>query len=325
MQRIVIAEFMDPPAVASLAASFDVAYDAALVDDTAALVAAVADADALIVRNRTQVNGALLDAAPRLAVVGRLGVGLDNIDVDACAARVVAVIPATGANALAVAEYVVGTALLLLRGAYRATAQVAAGQWPRAQLSAGREIHGKCLGLVGFGGIGQLTARLAQALGMDVVAHDPAFAADAPVFAQYAVEPLALDALLARADVVSLHVPLVDSTRNLIDATRLARMKRDAILINTSRGGIVDEAALARALIGGELGGAALDVFANEPRAAGSPLAGAPNLLLTPHVAGVTAESNARVSSLIAERVAQCLREDSRSQHPGARADARSR
>ena len=120
-------------------------------------------------------------------------------------------------------------------------------------------------------------------------------------------------------------MPLVDSTRNLIDATRLARMKRDAILINTSRGGIVDEAALARALIGGELGGAALDVFANEPLAAGSPLAGAPNLLLTPHVAGVTAESNARVSSLIAERVAQCLREDSRSQHPGARADARSR
>jgi (S)-sulfolactate dehydrogenase len=314
MQRIVIAEFMDEAAVASLAASFDVAYDAALVDDTAALVAAVADADGLIVRNRTQVDRALLEAATRLAVVGRLGVGLDNIDVDACAARRIAVIPATGANALAVAEYVIGTALVLLRGAYGATSEVTAGSWPRTRLSSGREIHGKCLGLVGFGGIGQLTARLAQALGMHVVAHDPAFAANAAIYAEHAVEPLALDTLLACADVVSLHVPLVDSTRNLIDATRLARMKRDAILINTSRGGIVDEAALARALGDGSLGGAALDVFATEPLPAGSPLAGAPNLLLTPHIAGVTAESNGRVSSLIAQRVAEYLR---------SRADAR--
>ncbi|MEP7063175.1 MAG: hydroxyacid dehydrogenase [Betaproteobacteria bacterium] len=308
MQRIVIAEFMDESAVASLRPSFEVDYQPVLVDDREALYAAVAGADALIVRNRTQVDRALLDAATRLAVVGRLGVGLDNIDVDACAARRIAVIPATGANALAVAEYVIGTALLLLRGAYGATAEVAAGNWPRTRLSSGREIHGKCLGLVGFGGIGQLAARLAQALGMHVVAHDPAFAADAAIYAQHSVQPLALDTLLARADVLSLHVPLVDSTRNLIDATRLAHMQRGAILINTSRGGIVDEAALARALGDGALCGAALDVFATEPLPAGSPLAGAPNLLLTPHVAGVTAESNARVSSLIAQRVAEFLR-----------------
>lgn len=305
--RIVITEFMDASAVESLRSRFEVRYEPTLVDAPAALLAAVAGADAVVVRNRTQVNATLLAAAPRLRVVGRLGVGLDNIDLERCKARNVTVIPATGANAQAVAEYVVGTAMLLLRGAYRATDEVAAGGWPRTRLSEGREIRGKCLGLIGFGGIGQLTAALAQAVGMSVVGYDPAFDAGAAVWARQRVEPLALDAVLARADVVSLHVPLVDSTRNLIDAARLARMKHDAVLINTSRGGIVDEAALARALGAGELAGAALDVFANEPLAAGSPLAGAPNLLLTPHVAGVTAESNERVSSLIAQRVAEAL------------------
>lgn len=311
MKRIVISEFMDAPAVAALRRHFDVLYDPALVDDLAALTAAAGTADALIARNRTQVNAALLDAAPRLSVVGRLGVGLDNVDVARCKARNIAVIPATGANALAVAEYVVGTAMLLLRGGYRATEEVAAGRWPRARLSEGREIHGKCLGLVGFGGIGQLTAGLARGLGMSVVGYDPGFAVDAPVWAQHAVRPLALDALLGTADVVSLHVPLLDSTRNLIDAAKLTLMKRDAVLINTARGGIVDETALAHALLAGALGGAALDVFAHEPLPAGSPLASAPNLLLTPHIAGVTTESNTRVSELIAARVTDFLHSSS--------------
>lgn len=308
MPHIVISEFMDLRAVESLQAAFDVRYEPTLVDDAEALRAAVAQADALIVRNRTQVNAALLDAATRLAVVGRLGVGLDNIDVGACGTRKVAVIPATGANALAVAEYVIGSAMLLLRGAYQSSADVAGGAWPRTRLSAGREIHGKCLGLIGFGGIGQLCAGLARALGMRVIGYDPAFAAADPVWKTNDTEPLGLDALLASADVVSLHVPLVDSTRNLIDAARLAQMKSGAILINTARGGIVDEAALARALTIGKLGGAALDVFATEPLAAGLPLAAVPNLLLTPHIAGVTAESNERVSSLIAQRVSDALK-----------------
>jgi (S)-sulfolactate dehydrogenase len=264
----------------------------------------VAAADAPVVRNRTQVDTALLDAAPALRVVGRLGVGLDNIDVAACRSRHIDVIPATGANALAVAEYVIGSAMLLLRGAYRASAEVAAGEWPRVRLSAGREIHGKCLGIVG---IGQLSAKLARALGMRVVAHDPAFDTDAGVWAEHDVAPVTLDALLGCADVVSLHVPLLDSTRKLIDAKRLALMKPTAIPINTARGGTADEAALAQALATGQLAGAALDVFTAEPLAAGSPLADAPNLLLTPQVAGVTAESNERVSSLIADRVAAYL------------------
>lgn len=307
MAHIVITEFMDASAVESLRQRHDVVYQPTLVDEPVALRSAAAVADALIVRNRTQVDTALLGAAPGLRVVGRLGVGLDNIDVAACRSRGIDVIPATGANALAVAEYVIGTAMLLLRGAYRATDDVAAGRWPRAALSEGREIHGKTLGLVGFGAIGRLTAGSARALGMRIVAHDPAIDRDAPLWREHATEPLALDDVFAGADVVSLHVPLVSSTRNLVDARRLALMKSGAVLINTARGSIVDEDALAAALRAGALGGAALDVFAGEPLAVGSPLAGAPNLVLTPHIAGVTAESNVRVSRMIAERVDAAL------------------
>ena len=305
--RIVISEFMDEAAVAMLAAHHATEYDRDLVDRREELKAKLVDADALIVRNRTQVNVELLAAAPRLRVVGRLGVGLDNIDVAACTARDIAVIPATGANALAVAEYVIGAAMVLLRGTYFATTEVAAGKWPRAALSSGREIAGKTLGIVGFGGIGRLTGRLGRALGMRVIGCDAELAADDAVWRDEGVEPRTLDALLAQSDVLTLHVPLVPATRNLIDARRIAAMKPGAILVNTARGGVVDEAAVAGALSSGRLGGAALDVFEKEPPPAGSPLAGCPNLLLTPHIAGVTAESNERVSSMIAERVIEAL------------------
>ena len=308
MPRIVISESMDAPAVAALVRDFDVDYRPGLVDDEAALAAALADADAWIVRNRTQVRGAALAAARRLRVVGRLGVGLDNIDLAACAARGIEVIPATGANAESVAEYVLAMAMILLRGAaYLSTTAVAAGRWPRQMLSQGREVSGKTIGLVGFGSIGRVTARKVAAMGMRVVAFDPVVPADSPAWAELGVAPLPLDELLARSDVVSLHLPLTDSTRGLIGEARLSRMKPGAILINSARGGIVDEAALARALSSGRLGGAALDVFDREPLAAGSVLAEAPNLILTPHVAGVTLESNERVSGIIAERVASFL------------------
>src|SRR5450432_875974 len=150
--RIVICEFMDDAAVASLAARFDTTYDATLVDRPGDLLPQLANATAIIVRNKTQVDVQLLGAAPLLRVVGRLGVGLDNIDLPGCAARGIEVIPATGANALAVAEYVIGTAMVLLRGAYASTSAVAAGKWPRAALSDGCEMAGKTLGIVGFGG-----------------------------------------------------------------------------------------------------------------------------------------------------------------------------
>jgi (S)-sulfolactate dehydrogenase len=305
--RIVITEFMDGDAVAALARRFDVAYDRDLVDHEADLRAQVADADALIVRNRTQIDAALLASAVNLRVVGRLGVGLDNIDTAACAARRIEVIPATGANALAVAEYVIAMAMVMLRGTYQSTADVAAGKWPRAALSGGREICGKTIGLIGFGGIGRETARLARAVGMHAIGFDPEVAADSAVWTEHRTSPRSVAEVVAQCDVLSLHVPLTPDTRQLIDAARIATMRTDAILINTSRGGVVDEAAVAAALVAGTLGGAALDVFEREPLAAGGPLAGCPRLILTPHVGGVTRESNVRVSAMIADRVAAAL------------------
>ncbi|CUJ30741.1 hydroxyacid dehydrogenase [Achromobacter xylosoxidans] len=305
--HVLISEFMDAPAVDALRQRFDVRYAPDLVEQRDALLRAAGQADALIVRNRSQVDAALLAAAPRLRAVGRLGVGLDNIDLPGCAARGIQVVPATGANARAVAEYVIGTLLALLRGTYAASAEVAGGEWPRAALSQGLEAHGRTLGVVGFGGIGQLTARLAAGLGMRVVACDAALPADHPAWADAGATRLELDDLLAQADAVTLHVPLTSGTRHLLDAARIARMRPGAVLINTSRGGIVDETALAAALRGGHLGGAALDVFEQEPLSAGGPLAGAPNLILTPHIAGLTREANTRVSDMVAAGVTIAL------------------
>ncbi len=310
MPTVVICEFMDEDAIREGLSGFDVLYDATLVDRPDDLAAAVADARGLVVRNRTQVGGALLAAAAKLEVVGRLGVGLDNIDVEACRARNIAVYPATGANDVSVAEYVIATALLLLRGAYGATPDVIAGTWPRNRLM-GREMSGKRLGLVGFGAIAKETAKRAAALGMEVCAYDPFVPADHPSWRQPwgAVEPVGLDRLLAEADVISLHVPLTAATRNLIDGAALSRMKREAILINAARGGVVDEAAVAAALRAKTLGGAALDVFDQEPLSneRGEVLQNCPNLILTPHIAGVTIEANTRVSRVTVEAVRRHL------------------
>jgi (S)-sulfolactate dehydrogenase len=306
MPDIVITEFMDEAAVSEGLAGLDVLYDPKLVDRPADLAKLVADCRALIVRNRTQLRGDLLAAAGKLEVVGRLGVGLDNIDMEACKARNIQVFPATGANDLSVAEWVITSALVLLRGAYGATGDVIAGTWPRNRLM-GREISGKVMGLVGFGSIAKEVAKRAQALGMSVIAFDP-FAPD-EAFAAAGVKRHGLEPLLREADVVSLHVPLTEATTNLIDALRLSRMKPDAILLNAARGGVVDEPALAAALRAGKLGGAALDVFVEEPLsgASGAVFAGCPNLILTPHIAGVTVESNTRVSWVTVENVKRAL------------------
>jgi len=303
---VVISEFMDQAAVESLAGQFDVLYDPNLVDHPDDLAVAVADARALIVRNRTQVRGALLEAAVALQVVGRLGVGLDNIDLEACRQRAVAVHPAVGANDAAVAEYVIATAMMLLRDAYAAGAEVIAGAWPR-QRCMGREIGGKVLGLIGFGGIARETAQRARALGMSVMAHDP-FVAETDT-AWNGAERSELDTLMATADVVSLHLPLTNDTKGLLDARKIALMKKGAVLINTARGGIVDEDALVDSLRAGHLAGAAIDVFETEPVTAvvGGRFAGLSNLVLTPHIAGVTQESNVRVSAATADNVRQVL------------------
>jgi (S)-sulfolactate dehydrogenase len=312
MQKVIVSEFMDEDAIRERLSDFDTLYDPGLVDRPEALRAALAGASALIVRNRTQVRGDLLASAPDLKVVGRLGVGLDNIDLAACKARGIAVYPATGANDGAVAEYVIGTAMLLLRGAYGASAQVAEGAWPRNALM-GREIAGKRLGLVGFGAIARETARRAAALGMRVAAHDPFLGPNDPAWRAPVgpVEPMVFETLIASSDVLSLHVPLTDETRGLIDAEAIGRLPVGAILINAARGGVVDEGAVATALKAGHLGGAALDVFAREPLGAedGAAFRGVPNLILTPHIAGVTRESNVRVSQVTAEAVRRHLME----------------
>ncbi|MEO8023641.1 hydroxyacid dehydrogenase [Polaromonas sp.] len=305
--RIVISEFMDERAVAQLAAEHNVLYDPLLVDDAPRLITQAASADVLIVRNRTQVRDALLAALGKCKVVGRLGVGLDNIDVTGCEAKGITVIPATGANALSVAEYVIASTMMLLRGAFTATEAVAGGQWPRTVLGNGRETAGKTLGVIGFGFIGQMTARMAQGLGMKVIAFDAVLNADAAVFSQTGVAFSGLDALVGQADVITLHVPLVDSTRGLFNAARIAAMKKGAVLINTSRGHIVDLPAVAAALRSGHLGGAAIDVFDTEPLSADASLQNCPNLLLSPHISGVTFEANERVSFMIADKVLRSL------------------
>ena len=306
MPDIVISEFMDEPAVDRLRERHTVLYDADLVDRPEDLSAALKDASAIIVRNRTKVTAAMLSHAPHLVCVGRLGVGLDNIDLTACADRHVTVYPATGANDVAVAEYVVTNALALLRSAYARTADVAAGQWPRQALI-GREGMDKCLGLVGYGSIARQVAARARVFGFKIAAFDPFLPEDDPAWE--GAQSLDLTDLLKSSDVVSLHVPLTERTRHLIGADAIALMKTGAIVINTARGGVVDEAALATALRDGRIAGAALDVFETEPLTAeaGAIFQGLSNIVLTPHIAGVTDESNVRVSAVTSDNVLRHL------------------
>ena len=303
MADILITEFMDESAVDALRGQFDVDYDPALADAQGDIPARLAGARAIIVRNRTKVTADMLDAAPDVKCVGRLGVGLDNIDMDAAKARGVTVYPALGANTLSVSEYVLTTAAVLLRTAYFSNAAMIAGDWPRGALGQGRELSGRTLGLVGFGEIARDCAARAAALGCRIAAFDPFLPADHPAW-EIATR-MDLNELLASADIVSLHVPLTDGTRHLINADTLATMKPDAILVNAARGGVVDETALAHALREGRLGGAALDTFEVEPLTAeaGEKFKGLTNLILTPHIGGVTADANTRVSAMIADLV----------------------
>lgn len=300
---ILITEFMDEAAIDALRQQFPVHYDPDLAESQEKILELSGDAVALIVRNRTQVSVELLSAAPHLECVGRLGVGLDNIDVAACAARGVTVYPASGANNLSVTEYVLTAAMILLRQAWFLTPEMIDGQWPRGKAASGSELAGKKMGLVGLGAIARDISAKARHLGVELLAHDPFLPGTDPAWDE--IRNLSLEELLAEADVVSLHVPLNEDTRHLIDRDAIARMKPGATLINAARGGVVNEAAVADALRGGQLGGAALDTFETEPltREAAIVFAGVPNLILTPHIAGVSTESNKRVSEVTARNV----------------------
>ena len=299
---ILITEFMDEDAVNLLKKKYDVYYDISLAEDSNSLVKLINKMKALIVRNKTLVTRELIENAPNLTCVGRLGVGLDNIDLNACEEQNITVYPALGANSHSVAEYVICTSMLLLRKAYFKKNEMIAGNWPR-QESSGSEVYGKTLGLIGFGDIAQKTRDLALGLGIKTVAYDPYLDKDSNVWKE--TKNLPLENLLSISDIISLHIPLTKETKNLVDEKKLRLIKNSSVIINTSRGGIIDENSLAKLLKENKIGGAALDVFNKEPinKVNAKKFEGLDNIILTPHIGGVTKESNERVSKMIAKKI----------------------
>lgn len=306
MRRVLVCEEMDAAGLELLAQRVEVDHRPGLWSDPAALRQGARDAEALIVRNRTRVDRALVEASVRLRVVGRLGVGLDNIDAEALAERGVALVVPRGVNAASVAEYVLAAMLTVSRDLAGAWAAVREGRWDRERF-VGQELSGKTLGIVGMGAVGRRLALRARAMGMNLLASDPrADLAELPL-AESAVTLLDLDELLSRSDFVSLHCPLTPATRRLLDARRIARLGPDAVLINAARGALVDEAALFDALSNGRLRFAVLDVREVEPPAVPDPLARLDNVLLTPHVAGSTREAFRRAGLRVARGVLTAL------------------
>ena len=298
--KVVVAEKIAEAGLQSLAASCDV-----VVVDTGrdALLAALADAQGLIVRSATKVDAELLAAAPALKVVGRAGIGVDNIDVAAATEAGVLVVNAPQANVISAAEHTVALMLAQARRVAEADASVRQGAWERKQLQ-GVELHGKVLGVIGLGRIGTLVAQRASAFGMVIVAHDPYVGPDRA--RRLGVELVELDDLFSRADVITIHLPLTRETENLIDAAALARMRDGVRIVNTSRGGIIDEVALADAVRSGKVAGAALDVFAEEPLGE-SPLRDLSRVVLTPHLGASTHEAQDKAGTAVAEAVVQAL------------------
>ncbi|HVR79231.1 MAG TPA: hydroxyacid dehydrogenase [Acidimicrobiia bacterium] len=258
----------------------------------------------LIVRSATTVDARLLEAAPELKVVGRAGVGVDNIDVAAASERGVAVVNAPGGNTVSAAELTMALLLSVARRVSEADRSMREGRWDRANLQ-GVELRGRTLGVVGAGRIGSAVADRCRAFGMRVIVHDPYLSADR--LAELRSVVVEMDQLVAEADVITLHVPLTDETRGLIGESALLKMKKGAFLVNLSRGGVVDEAALARALIEGRIAGAGLDVYETEPLAPESPLLSAPNLVLTPHLGASTKEAQVQVALEVAANLRAAL------------------
>lgn len=304
--RIVVADRISASGLSSLLEDdrFEVVETAGWEADAVHL--ALAEAHGLLVRSATQVDRALLQHAPRLQVIGRAGVGVDNIDLGAATERGIPVLNAPAGNTIAAAELTMALILALVRMVPAADQSVRAGEWKRSAFG-GVELRGRVLGLIGAGRIGGEVARRARAFGMSVLANDPYLTAERAE--ELGVRPASFDEVLEGADVISLHVPLVAATEGLIGADELRRMKPSAYLVNVARGGIVDEAALAAALSAGEIAGAALDVYSQEPLEADSPLREAPGLVLTPHLGASTSEAQELVATEIAEAVLGALLE----------------
>lgn len=305
MPDILISEKIQGPAVDALSARFRVECLPDLWKSPAQLAEAIRGCRALIVRNQTQVTAALLAAAPELLVVGRSGVGLDNVDLQAAAQAGIVVCSTPDQNAISVAELAIGFLIALARLIPTAHNDTAAGNWNRNQFM-GVELYGKTLGIVGAGKIGYLTASRARAFGMKVLAYDPFLSPDNVLLSELQAELVGLDDLLSRSDFVSCHLPATPQTANIFNAARFRIMKPHSYFINTSRGSVVSEPDLVAALRSGHLAGAALDVRSIEPPTAGA-LESLPNVILTPHIAAFTREAQNRVSRAICEDVARVL------------------
>ncbi|MBL9092120.1 MAG: hydroxyacid dehydrogenase [Planctomycetaceae bacterium] len=301
MPKILISENVAGPAINALRAAHEVVYDPQLWKSPELLKAAVVDAGALIIRNQTKVTGELLVAAPQLKIVARAGVGVDNIDIAAATAAGIVVSYTPAANAVSVAELAIGLMLALARNIPAADADTRAGGWNR-QRYMGTELAGKTLGVVGFGRIGQMTAERARAFEMKIIAADAWLKPGSPALTRLGATLLSLEALLAEADVVTLHVPLTPETNGLISAPQLAVMKPSAVLINTARGEVIDEPALLAALESRQIAGAALDVRRVEPPGP-SPFDQMPNVIVLPHLGAFTFEAQERVVEALSRDV----------------------
>jgi D-3-phosphoglycerate dehydrogenase len=291
---VIVSDALPGDSVAALRTTCDVRH----IDgrDRSALLTAVSEADALVVRSGTRVDAEVLERAPRLRVVGRAGVGLDNVDTATARARGVTVVNAPDSNTVSVAELTVGLIIASMRRVPAAARSLCDGEWRRSDF-AGVELAGRTLGIVGYGRIGRQVARRLAAFDMHIVVHDPY--ADTSDDGVRAAE---LDELLAVSDVVTLHLPKTPATADLIGARELALMKPTALLVNTARGGIIDEAALTRALCAGRPARAALDVFATEPPGR-SPLLALPNVLALPHLGASTHEAQLRAGQEVVDKV----------------------
>ena len=302
-RKIVVGDKVAPEGVEFLRTREGFEVDFAPGLPKAELAERLRDAEGLIVRSGVKVDADLMDAAPNLRVVGRAGIGVDNIDLGAATARGVVVLNTPDANATTTAELAIAHLLSLSRHLPQADASLKSGAWARSTY-VGVEVAGKTVGVVGFGSIGRLVATRCKALGLKVLAYDPFVTEE--VFDALGVEGVTLDQLTARADYVTLHCPITDATRGLFDEARIASMKPGARLINCARGGLIDEAALAKALETGHLAGAALDVFESEPPGE-HPLFHAPNLVVTPHLGASTHEAQVAVGVEIARAVVTYL------------------
>ena len=286
----------------------DSRFELIKIDDSSdpAFAAALPTVHGLIVRSATKVHAEMLEKATELRVIGRAGVGVDNIDLEAATGRGVAVLNAPAGNTVSAAELTMALILAMVRRVPEADASVRRGEWARSRFKGG-ELRGRVLGLIGAGRIGAQVAKRCRVFGMRVLVYDPYLTEERALALR--IEPATLDEVIEGADVLSLHVPLTDETRDMIDAAALSRMKKGSFLVNVARGGVVDEAALTASLREGHIGGAALDVYSNEPLEKGSPLRGAPNLVLTPHLGASTTEAQELVATEIVEAVRAALAE----------------